>query len=188
MTVALLPLGTLAPPLARYEEVWIPTLCAALGEGVATVVGAAGGETNRYVRIDGPEGTAAGGDEGGEGREAADGGGGGGGGGGCALTTLRKLRVVLRGGTAPCKLGAGNNSGAGGNSGSGSGSAGGVAGGGRCAWTSHPEDRFRFRPSWPCNEFLTAVAAEDAGFWHPVKERECWLGYLDSCNTTACII
>ena len=60
--------------------------------------------------------------------------------------------------------------------------------GGRCAWTSHPEDRFRFRPPWPCDEFVAAVAAEDAGFWHPVKERECWLGYLDSCNTTACII
>ena len=155
---------------AWYEEVWIPTLCAALQEGVATVVGVAGGETSRYARLDDSA------------RPAADGvafAGGGEGGGeqdedGCVLATLKKLRGALRGGTTPCSVGAG------------AGAGGGSSSGGRCAWASPQADRFRFRPSWPCEDFVAAVAAEDAGFWHPVKERGCWRDYLDACNASGC--
>ena len=172
---------------AWYEEVWIPTLCEALREGVATIVGVAGGAASIADRVgnggavterpraragDGGDGGDGGGDGGGS---AEEGGEEGGGEGGCVLATLRKLRGVLRGGTTPCAVAPAGGSGGGGS-----------ARGARCAWASPPADRFRFRPSWPCDDFVAAVAAEDAGFWHPVKERECWRAYLDSCNASGC--
>lgn len=41
---------------------------------------------------------------------------------------------------------------------------------------------FRYRPLWDCYDVLEL--ANSTLLWHPVKERECWLDYLDWRNCT----
>ena len=53
---------------------------------------------------------------------------------------------------------------------------------------SHVGDHFRYRPQWECAEFLHNYTAGRATgeLWHPVKNRSCWVAYLDSCDPTGC--
>eukprot|EP00965_Chrysotila_dentata_P074490 2460155-Pleurochrysis_carterae.AAC.5 len=52
--------------------------------------------------------------------------------------------------------------------------------------TTQVANYFRFRPNWHCSEFLPAGIAHTQELWHPVKHRECWVNYLDSCTADGC--
>ena len=47
-------------------------------------------------------------------------------------------------------------------------------------------EHFRYKPEHGCEEFLRAAAAKASNLWHPVKHRDCWLEYLDSCDASGC--
>ena len=51
---------------------------------------------------------------------------------------------------------------------------------------THVSDYFRYRPDWGCGTFLRSGAAHTQELWHPVKHRECWVEYLDSCTPQGC--
>ncbi|KAL1522884.1 hypothetical protein AB1Y20_017849 [Prymnesium parvum] len=51
---------------------------------------------------------------------------------------------------------------------------------------THVADFFRYRPEWSCETFLMSAAANTQELWHPVKHRECWADYLDSCTAKGC--
>ena len=51
---------------------------------------------------------------------------------------------------------------------------------------THVSDYFRYRPDWGCGVFLKSAAAHTQELWHPVKHRECWVEYLDSCTAQGC--
>eukprot|EP00966_Prymnesium_polylepis_P009615 221900-Prymnesium_polylepis.1 len=51
---------------------------------------------------------------------------------------------------------------------------------------AHLTDYFRYRPDWACGTFLKSAAAHTQELWHPVKHRECWAAFLDSCTARGC--
>lgn len=55
------------------------------------------------------------------------------------------------------------------------------------AWRNRSLDYFfRYRPDWECGDFLAAAARHTNELWHPLKLRDCWVDYLDSCTATGC--
>mmetsp|Transcript_50982 Transcript_50982/g.108939 ORF Transcript_50982/g.108939 Transcript_50982/m.108939 type:complete len:320 (-) Transcript_50982:231-1190(-) len=52
--------------------------------------------------------------------------------------------------------------------------------------TSYIANYFRYRPAWKCGEFLLAAASHTQEIWHPVKNRTCWVRYLDTCSAQGC--
>ena len=47
-------------------------------------------------------------------------------------------------------------------------------------------DFFRFRPVWECADFVGAASRHTHEIWHPLKERDCWVQYLDACDASGC--
>lgn len=47
-------------------------------------------------------------------------------------------------------------------------------------------EHFRYRPPQSCADFLAAARAHTQQLWHPVKDRACWVDYLDSCTVNGC--